>query len=786
MDNHLGLANDLIAQMNIREKIAQMYSVWLVIHEDGGITVKKAQIGKRGEAETDPFEIMRDGIGQITRPLGTGPIDAVLGVRGLNKIQKFLVENTRLGIPALAHEECLAGVMAQGATLFPAGISLGSLWDPAMVEKIAGAIGAELLSVGAKQGLAPVLDVSRDARWGRTEETMGEDPYLVGSMATAYTRGLQGDNGSIMATLKHYAGHSFSEGGRNHAPVRIGERELYDTFLLPFEMAVKNLKVGSILPAYHDMDGVPFHASYTYLTDILRNRWGFEGLVVSDYQGISLLHQDHKVAEDMAEAAALALKAGIDMELPGFDCFAEGIGKALDRGLLDMDDIHRAVRRVLIQKSRLGLFKKPYTDETSIVFNSPHSQAVADEAAEKSMVLLKNNGLLPLKGKETVALIGPLADERLCMLSGYSFPVHIISAGLSGSGKVDRQIKTLREVLAQRCGDRLLYEKGCDVLKERPKEAPVFPGEIGLEGDTQKTYISYDESGIYAAVKTAEKADCIVAVVGDLAGLFLTGTVGEGSDVSSLRLPGVQQKLLEALAEVGKPLVVVMFNGRPYHLDNLFSKADAVLEAWLPGQGGAKAVAGILYGDINPGGKLPVSVPKSAGAMPFFYNYKLKSAGSPIQPDFGAEFPFGYGLSYTTFSFDDFSIPNSIVPMDGVINVSFRLTNSGDREGDEVVQLYVRDIYASLVRPIRELKGFRRIHLKAGESVRVTFKVPTDMLSFTGYDKKRILEPGDFEFLIGNSSRNIFFNHIVRLEGSVRTLDKNWRMISDVCVEEDR
>ncbi|MBN2051604.1 MAG: glycoside hydrolase family 3 C-terminal domain-containing protein [Spirochaetales bacterium] len=783
MSSYLELAGNLIAEMNLREKIAQMYSVWLILHEDGEISVKRTQIGKRGKVEVDPFEIMRDGIGQISRPLGTTPLDPVIGVRGLNRIQKFLVENTRLGIPALPHEECLAGVMADGATLFPAGLNLGSLWDQDEVEKVARMIGAELFSVGARQGLAPVLDVSRDARWGRTEETMGEDPYLVGSLATAYTRGLQGENHRVLATLKHFAGHSFSEGGRNHAPVRIGERELYDTFLLPFEMVIKSLSVGSVLPAYHDIDGIPFHESHTYLTEVLRNQWGFEGLVVSDYQGISLLHQEHRVAEDMAEAAALAIKAGIDVELPGFDCFAEGVKKALDRGLLDLADIHQAVRRVLIQKYRLGLFDHPYTEEGSIIFNSPQSRAVAAEAAEKSLVLLKNSGVLPLKGGETIALVGPLADERLCMLGGYSFPVHVISAGLCELEKENHQVKTLREVLTWRCGSRLIYEKGCEVLHERPKEAPVFPGEIGLEGSVQKTSVSYDTSGFSAALQAAEKADCIVAAVGDLSGLFLTGTVGEGSDVSSLQLPGVQQQLLEALADLGKPLIVVMFNGRPYHLGNIFQRAAAVLEAWLPGQAGAQAVSEILFGEKNPGGKLPVSLPKKAGAMPFFYNYKLKSAGTPIQPEFGAEYPFGYGLSYTRFSFSDFSVPASVVPMDGVIRISFRLTNTGEREGDEVVQLYVRDIYASLVRPVRELKGFKRLHLKAGESVRVTFSLPTDVLSFTGYDKNRILEPGDFEFLVGNSSRDIFFNAIIRLEGAVKRLETNWRMVTDVLVE---
>lgn len=769
--------------MTLREKIAQMYSVWLVIRDNGNISLRVTQLDKRGEIEEDPFEVMKDGIGQISRPLGTRPIDPAEGIRGLNRIQKFLVEKTRLGIPALPHEECLAGVMAQGATLFPAGLNLGSLWDQEMVEAVAEKIGGELFSVGARQGLAPVLDVSRDARWGRTEETMGEDPYLVGCLSLAYTRGLQGKNRRVLATLKHYAGHSFSEGGRNHAPVHIGERELYDTFLLPFEMVIKSTETGSVLPAYHDIDGIPFHASYKYVTEILKNRWGFNGLVVSDYQGISFLHQDHKTASDMAEAAAQAIKAGIDMELPGFDCFREGIIKALDRGLLNIEDINKPVQRILIEKSRLGLFTNPYTEEGPVLLNSPQNRAAAAEAAQNSIVLIKNSGLLPLREDKTIALIGPLADERLCMLGGYSFPVHVISAGQTQPEEENHQIKTLREVLSTRLGSRLIYQKGCEILKERPKEAPVFPGEIGLEGSSQKSYISYDESGIKAAVRTAEKADLIITAVGDLSGLFLTGTVGEGSDASSLRLPGVQQKLLEALAETGKPMVVVLFNGRPYHLGSIFSRAEAVLEAWLPGQEGAKAVDEILFGEVNPGGKLPVSIPKEAGAMPFYYNYKLKSAGAPIQNDFGAEYPFGFGLSYTSFSLDDFKVADFSIPIDGSAVLSFRIGNTGDREGDEVVQLYVRDIYASLVRPVRELKGFKRIRLRPGESARVTFTVPTDVLSFTGLDNARVLEPGDFDFMIGTSSRDIHFHQILRVEGSPKKLEKTWRMFTDVEVK---
>lgn len=782
-NSHRRRAKELVSKMNIREKAAQMYAVWLRIDGAGKISLKQPRGGGAGAARPDPFEIMKDGIGQITRPLGTHPVDAARCVRGLNEVQKFLIDRTRLGIPALPHEECISGLMARGATLFPAGINYGALWDEGLMEKIARAIGKELASVGSRQGLAPVLDVSRDVRWGRTEETMGEDPYLVGCLAAAYTRGLQGEDRRVLATLKHFAGHSFSEGGRNHAPVRIGEKELFDTLLLPFEMVVKLTDVGSVMPAYHDLDGTPLHASREYLTDLLRNRWGFDGTVVADYEGIALLHEDHRVAEDYTAAVALAVRAGVDVELPGYACFREGIERALARGALEIADVDQAVLRVLVQKSRLRLFEHPYTDENSIELNTAAARAVAAEAAAKSVVLLKNDGVLPLENDTSVALVGPLADDPLCMFNGYSFPVHIISSGLERQDGNGHGPGTLKEALARRLGPRLLYARGCDILKERPREAPVFPGETGLEGDVQKSYLSFDAGGIPAAVAAAAAADRIVLAVGDLAGLFRTGTVGEGSDVSSLRLPGVQQELLEALLGTGKPVIVVLISGRPYHLGEAFRRVNAVLAAWLPGQGGAEAIADILFGTINPGGKLPLSIPRRAGAMPFFYNYKLKSAGTPIQPEFGAEYPFGFGLSYTSFAFDDFVVETPRVPMEGEIRLSLRLTNTGTREGDEVVQLYVRDLYASLVRPLRELKGFRRITLPPGTSAVVRFTVPTDMLSFTGPGNKRILEPGEFDFLIGNSSRDIFFKQIVTLEGEKRILAEDWRMQSTVTVE---
>jgi beta-xylosidase len=785
MENHQERARKLHEQMTIKEKIAQLYAVWLKIEPSGGFTLRDLSGFSVGDLAADAKSILEHGIGQITRPLGTHAIPARDGVRGLNEIQKFLKDHTRLGIPALPHEECLAGVMADGATLFPAGINYGSMWDDDLMERVARAIGNELVAVGSKQGLAPVMDVERDARWGRTEETFGEDPYLAGCLGAAYVRGIQGTSAGsgerrALATVKHFVGHSFSEGGRNHAPVRVGERELNDIFLLPFEMAVKLANVGSVMPAYHDIDGEPSSASRRYVTDVLRGQWGFDGLVVSDYEAISLLFEHHHVAKDKAEASALAVKAGMDQELPGFTCYREGLEEALRRKLLGMEEIDEAVMRVLVMKSRLGLFENPYVKEDAIVLNGPEHRAVAAEAAEKSIVLLKNDGALPFPETGTTAVIGPLADDHNAMFCGYSFPVHVAN-GVRAPESATRYGKTLREAFAARIGEKnLIYARGCDLLSGRPTERPVFPGDADASHGQRHDIVALDTGKIAEAVAAARRADRVVLAVGDLAGLFLTGTVGEGSDASSLELPGVQQQLLEALLETGKPVVVVLVNGRPYNLHGGYERANAVLEAWLPGQEGADVVVDILHGRRSPGGRLPVSIPKSAGAMPYFYNHKLKAAGTPVQRDYGALYPFGFGMSYTSFAYRDCALSQKQIPADGTIVVTGRVRNTGKRDGDEVIQLYVRDVLAALVRPIIELKGFKRVPLAAGQEMGFRASLPADMLSYTMRGTERVVEPGEFEVMIGRSSEDIVFRDTVTVTGAPRVVPNAWRMQSSI------
>ncbi|MFP5076979.1 glycoside hydrolase family 3 N-terminal domain-containing protein [Rhizobium sp. YIM 134829] len=773
---------DLLGRMTLDEKAAQMHALWLILSEDGNHTVRTDEF----TGATDPDQLKRIlsfGLGQITRPLGSRPIDPVAGVKALNRLQKFLLEETRLGIPVMSHEECLSGVMARGATLFPSSLAYGATWNPELIEAVGRAIGVEARAIGCHQGLAPVLDVARDARWGRTEETIGEDPYLVGVLATRYVRGLQGEKRDLLATLKHYAGHSFSEGGRNHAPVHLGWRELNDTFLLPFEMAVKLGQAASVMPAYHDIDGEPLHASRHLLTTVLRERWGFDGLIVADYVGVSLLYQHHGVASDRAEAAALAFNAGLDIELPGEDCSTH-LEEALKRGLITIETVDEIVRRILTEKVRIGLFEKPYADENAVTLQAPETVELARTVATQSVTILENNGILPLMGTPSIALIGPTADDPLALLGDYSFPVHLI---VKDEVEATREVVTPRAAFESAYGaNRVTYAKGCHILEERRFGAPVFPGDVDDSTSlAQASTLSTRLDLIPEAVAAAEAADIAILFLGDLSGIFQTGTVGEGSDVDSLELPGVQQQLLEAVVETGKPVIVVLTSGRPYTLGGLEPKLAALVMAWFGGQQGGPALLDILTGAVEPSGRLTLSVPRSAGAAPYFYNHKLKSAGTPIARHFGSAYPFGHGLSYTRFDYEDLSLADERVDLaTGTIVLSLTIRNMGDRAGFAVPQLYSRDRVTSVVRPVKELKGFGRLHLEAGTSRRVTFHLPTDMLAFTGPGGIRIVEPGEIDLMVGASSADIRLRTTVTLTGETRPLPEDWRMESRFTVSD--
>jgi beta-glucosidase len=753
-------ARALLGRMTMEEKVAQLRSIWVNFDNAGSTFVLDPNFSQGPDIRT----ALKDGIGHITRPFGTGHVPFKEGVKALNALQKSLVEETRLGIPALVHEECLAGVMALEGTLFPDAINLGQTWDPELARRIADSIRTLMRRVGAHQGLGPVADVVRDARWGRVEECIGEDPYLVGVMVTNYVRGLQGEDlrAGIVATPKHFAGHSFGEGGRNHAPVHVGLRELNDVFLLPFEMAVKVGGAQSVMSCYHDVDGVPGSASRFLLTEVLRERWGFSGVVVSDYFAIRFLKTRHAAAADDAEAAARALRAGLDVELPITEC-TPALPEAVKRGLVTQDEIDLSVQRILAQKYALGLFEKPLVEEGGpYVLKS--DVELNRETAERAIVLLKNDGILPLSNPGKIALIGPSADDQLALFGNYHFPV--TQRWSPGGGVVPKVAATLRDTLIAEFGAAQVdYARGCRILPEDDRKVYFVEGEP--TPDPNRALVDTDASGIAAAAALAEKSDIAIVAVGDMSGLFGSGTVGEGCDTDSLTLPGVQVQLVDAVLATGTPTIVVLFAGRPYDMSEIEKRAAAILFAGFPGAEGAGAIARILSGRVSPSARLTVTFPKSAGVQPMFYNHKILSGGLPRAEYYQTVFPFGHGLGYTRFDYADIAISRREWPIGEPIEIACTVTNVGKITGEEIVQLYVTDPVASIVRPVIELKGFRRVRLAPGESRRVTFDLHSDLLSFTAEDLRRIVEPGDILLKIGASSGDIRLEERVSLVGKL-------------------
>ena len=746
-------AVDLLARMTREEKIAQLCSVWLTLDPASGDFAPFQGMFMR--TPIDQRELLRHGIGQITRPFGSRPVAPREGARALNAFQRHLVETTRLGIPAIAHEEALSGFMTSGATQFPSPLNYGATWDPALIRRVADTIRRQMRAVGTHQALAPVADVVRDARWGRDEECVGEDAYLVGTIVSAYVAGLQGDDlrDGIVATLKHFCGYSGSEGGRNFAPLHAGPREFADVFLLPFEMAVKSAGAKSVMNAYIDVDGVPCAASHELLTGILRERWGFDGIVVADYFAVRMLHQLHHVSEGPTESAAAALVAGLDVELPTAECFAAGLGEALDRGLLEMATLDESVRRVLRLKFELGIFESPYVEPDAIEIERPAERALAREVAEKSIVLLANGGVLPIvDAVKRVAVLGPNAADPMALFGNYSFQNHVASHFPKHPIEA---APTVLDALRERLGAaRVVYAEGCQILRA-------------------KGQLSEDRSGIAAAVACARDAELAIVVVGDKAGHFRTGTVGEGTDTDDLTLPGVQAELLEAVLETGTPTVVVLVNGRPFDLSRIAGRAAAIVEAWFPGQDGAAAIAAVLAGDINPSGKTTLGFARGAGAQPRFYDHKALAQGVPPLPAFAPVFAFGHGLSYTRFEYDALAITPERVATDGRVEIAFTLRNAGSRDGEEVVQLYLHDPVASVTRPVQQLRGFARVALAAGAAARVTFRLHADLCSFSGPDLARIVEAGRIEVAVGASSADLRLRGAFDIEGPLRRVGED-------------
>lgn len=748
----------LLAAMNLDEKIAQLYGVWVGASTDGG-GVAPHQHDMSEQIDLDA--LLPKGLGQLTRPFGSAPVDAALGALSLQRTQEKIVAASRFGIPAIAHEECLAGFAAWGATAYPVPLSWGATFNPVIVEKMAAKIGDDMRAVGVHQGLAPVLDVVRDARWGRVEETIGEDPYLVATVATAYVRGLE--SAGIVATLKHFVGYSASKAGRNLAPVSVGQRELNDVLLPPFEMALREGGARSVMHAYTDIDGVPSAADEELLTTLLRATWGFDGTVVADYFGVAFLRTLHGVAGSWADAAAAALRAGVDVELPTVKTFGDPLRDAVLAGDVDEALVDRALTRVLSQKVDLGLLDPDWSPVPhalegantsvpsdlfgSIDLDSEANRELARTIADQSVVLLTNNGVLPLRAElGEIAVIGPNADDPMAVLGCYSFPAHV--GAQHPELPLGLELPTLLASLTTEfAASNITFERGTTV--------------DGFETD-----------GIAAAVEAATRAEVAVVVLGDRAGLFGRGTSGEGCDADSLRLPGTQQELLDAVLATGTPVVVVLLAGRPYALGAAVTDAAAIVQSFFPGEEGTPAIAAVLSGRVNPSGRLPVSVPAHAGSQPSTYlAAPLGTASEVSNVDPTAAFAFGHGIGYSTFEWSDLDSETQTVSVEGEATLTFRLRNSSDTDGVEVVQVYLHDPVASVVRPVQRLVGYLRVELAAGQSTTVSVTVPADVTSFTSRAGHRIVEPGDIELRLGASSSDIRLTQTVTLTGATRTVD---------------
>jgi len=730
---------DLLKRMSVEEKVAQVTTLWVRKPQE---KAHDWSFPDRGDFSAENAAVvMKHGIGQIARQRERK--DASQSAVYANALQKWLKENTRLGIPAMFHDEALHGHMAQGSTSFPTPISMASSWDLDLIAKVFTAAALETRIRGGHQVLGPNLDLARDPRWGRTEETYGEDPYLVSRMGVACIQALQGglrgprptvDGEHVMATAKHFAAHGQPEGGANIAPVNVSERILREVFLPSFEAAVKEAGVMSVMPSYNEIDGVPSHASHLLLEKILRQEWAFKGMVASDYNGITQLQTLHHVAADKAESAKRALEAGVDIELPDPDCYAL-LPQLINDGRVAMATLDRAVARVLGAKFLLGLFENPYVDpeRAAKLTNSKAHQELAAEAARRSIVLLKNEGgLLPLdRGKlKSIAIIGPNAAKA--HLGGYSDnPGRGVSVLEGVRDKVGDQIK-------------VNYAEGCKITKEGGK---------WWDDRSQLNDAESDAKLIAEAVAVAEASDIAVLVVGGNEDTNKEAWADNHlGDRDSLDLVGRQNDLVKAVLETGKPTVVTLINSGPLSINYIAEKVPAILEGFYLGQETGVAVADVLFGDYNPAGKLAVSFPRSVGQLPIAYNHKPTARRGYLYANKEPLFPFGYGLSYTTFEYSNLKVAPAQIGPSGRAEINVAVTNTGKVKGDEIVQLYIRDLVSSVTRPVIELKDFKRITLAPGESKTVNFTITPDKLSFLDLNMNRVVEPGLFDIMVGTSS----------------------------------
>jgi len=724
-------AQALLDELTLEERAAQLGAIWLTDAADDFAPRLDAD---PSSAPADPFE---GGLGQLTRVFGTEPIGVAEGVRRLRDLQARAMEGNRLGIPALAHEECLTGLAAYGATAYPTPLAWAATFDEDLVRRMARRIGEDMTALGIHQGLAPVLDVVKDYRWGRVEETLGEDPYLVGQLGAAYVSGLE--SAGIVATLKHFAGYAASRGARNHGPVSMGPREFADTVLPPFETALRLGGARSVMTSYTDVDGVPSTSNRDLLGRILRDEWGFEGTVVADYWAIPFLVSMHRVATDSDRAGALALAAGVDVELPQTVGYA-GLARLVREGVVAQADLDRAVLRHLEHKVAAGLLDDAPVvpeDAEKTDLDSAANRELSRRIAEESVVLLRDDDVLPLSEVGRIALIGPAADEYRSLLGCYSFPNHVLTKHPGHHPGI--AIPTVADAMrAEFPHAQVTLDRGCDIV-----------------GD--------DASRIPEAADAARRSDVAVVVVGDVAGLFGAGTSGEGCDAVDLRLPGRQHELVRTVLDTGVPTVLVVLSGRPYALGD-YSAARGVVQAFFPGADGASAVAGVLSGRVAPSGRLPVQVPAAPGASTTYLQPPLGRHNSGITvADPRPLFPFGFGITRGDMSYESIAAA-PIAPTSGELDVSVVVRNDG-AESVEVVQLYASFPVSEIVRPVAQLVGFARVTIPSRSARRVRFTLDARMLAATGVDGVLAVDRGPVVLAAGPSSDDLDLATTIHLVG---------------------
>jgi beta-glucosidase len=735
---------DLLKRMTLEEKVAQMLSIWDAKKE---VFDAKLELDPKKMAQKYPH-----GIGQFARPSdATGPAsprvvpgrDVRSTVRLVNALQHFAVQHTRLGIPIMFHEEGLHGYAALGATSFPQAIALASSWDPALVREVNQITAREIRARGVTEALTPVVDVAREPRWGRIEETFGEDPYLVGEMGVAAIEGLQGENqardlkpGKVFATLKHLTGHGQPESGTNVGPAPYSERTLREFFFPPFEQAIARTGVSAVMPSYNEIDGVPSHANVWLLEKVLRGEWGFQGAVVSDYYAIGDLMNVHHIAANLDQAARLALEAGVDIDLPSGTAYAS-LMQQVRAGRVPQARIDAAVRRLLTLKFRAGLFEQPFADadQAVAVTNNAEARALALKAAQRSLILLKNDGMLPLRlpvagaARLVIAVIGP--NAAVARLGGYYGQPAVTISILEG---IRNKVGTRAEVL---------FAQGVKITVNDD----WWADEVQLADPADNRRL------IDAAVTVARRADQIVLAVGDTEQTSREGWAPNHlGDRTSLDLVGEQQALFDSLKVLGKPISVVLVNGRPASTVTIAEQANALIEAWYVGEQGGNAVADVLFGDVNPGGKLPVTIPRSVGQLPSFYNAKPSARRGYLFDTVAPLFPFGYGLSYTTFEVGEPLLSRSRIGLEDSVTVTVPVRNLGSRAGDETVQIYVHQQVSSVTRPIKELKAFERVTLIPGESKILSFTLTPASFCLWNIAMRRVVEPGAFDIMAGPNS----------------------------------